>query len=60
MLGGKSLLVDLEPPWGTPKSSNLGKIAKILVSKFDDFSGCLLEALPEGFGTPKSLPKHEH
>ena len=41
------------PPRGTPKSPKLVKIAKNVVAKFDDFSGCLPEALPEGFGSPK-------
>ena len=40
-------------PEGTPKSAKLAKITKDVVSKFDDFSRCLLEALPKGFGTPK-------
>ena len=47
-------------PGGTPKSPKLVKIAKNAVSKFDDFSGCLPEALPEGFGSPKCPPKHEN
>ena len=55
--GSKSIW---SPPRGTPKSSKFAKIAKNVVSKFDDFSGCLAEALPEGFGTPKWPPKYQN
>ena len=41
------------PPRGTPKSPKFVNIAKNVVSKFDDFSGCLPEDLPDGFGTRK-------
>ena len=40
-------------PGGTPKSPKLFKTAKNAVSKFDDFSECLPEDLPDGFGTRK-------
>ena len=43
----------LSLPGGTPKSPKLFKTAKNAVSKFDDFSGCLPEDLPDGFGTRK-------
>ena len=58
--GGSGSWSIWSPPGGSPKSPNFAKIAKNAVSKFDDFSGCLPEALREGFGTPKCAPKHEN
>ena len=55
--GSKSIW---SPPGGTPKSSKLAKIARNVVSKFNDFSGCLPEASPEGSGPPKWPPKHQN
>ena len=48
------------PPGGPQNRQISPKFTSNAVSKFDDFSGCLPRALPEGFGTPKLPPKHEN